>query len=117
MSTIKELIEGKELPVKITCEGLSSKWHMVTHANDKYCLTTDSNGNHNSWLLSSYNWELYEEPKKKVKVALYAYKYQSEKTYKVTFVMYRDNQHAVEALGPNCIVKRLDCSEIEVDYE
>lgn len=116
MSTIKELIEGKELPVKITCKKLSPEWYIVTHANNMSCLTTDSNGNHNGWLLSSDNWELYEEPKKKVKVALYAYRNNSG-SYATTMYMYKDDAH-FEYCNPSYkLIKRLDSTEIEVNDE
>lgn len=125
MSTLKELIEGRELPINVYCSDplLKDIYYTITHKNEHYALATGYYKENNikitdSFLvLSSDNWELYNEPKKKVKVALYAYKYQSEKTYKVTHVMYRDNEHVIEGLGPNCIVKRLDWSETEVNDE
>ena len=113
MATIRELIKGKELPLKIRCADLSSEWVMVTHANNTSCLTTDSNGNHNGWLLSSENWELYIEPKKKVKVALYAYRNNSG-SYATTMYMYKDDEHFQRMNSSYKIIKRLDFSEIEV---
>lgn len=122
MSTIKELLDGRELPINVCCSDplLKDIYYTITHKNEQYVLATCYYKENNIkisdsfLLLSSENWELYIEPKKKVKVALYAYKYHSEKIYKVTHCMYRDNQHAIEGIGPNCIVKRLDYTEIEV---
>jgi hypothetical protein len=117
MATIKELIHGKALPLKIRCADLSSEWVMVTHTNDVACLSIDSNDNCNAWLLSSENWELYEEPKKKVKVALYAYKnYRLDPFWRISSYMYSNDKNAKPMLGAE-ILKRLDWSEIEVDDE
>lgn len=125
MSIIKELIEGRELPINVYCSDplLKDIYYTITHKNEQYALATcyykenKLKVTDSSVLLSSENWELYEEPKKKVKVALYAYKGIGSKCFSTTSYMYRDDKHAIEALGLNCIFKRLDSTEIEVNDE
>lgn len=115
MATIRELIYGRPLPIKIRCADLSSEWVMVTHANEMACLTTDSNDNCNSWLLCSSNWELYEEPKKKVKIALYAFNDGGDR-WQVSKYYYKEAKDFVQ-INDDCKFIRLDWSEIEVDED
>ena len=71
MAMIKELIEGKELPIKILHGG---ECFVVTHANKNCVLGTWETGTDSSFSLNSENWELYQEPKKTKTVYEYLFK-------------------------------------------
>lgn len=118
MSTLKELLEGRELPVKVLCKDIDRKWFEVVHANKNYCLTTDSDGYDNGWLLSSENWELYTEPKKKVKVALYAIKRPGSDNWTLINNFFKNEHELLSCSGAFMShienIKRLDSTEIEV---
>lgn len=115
MSTLKELIEGRELPVKVRGY-LSNIVYTVTHKNKNFALLSHIEGDSYSHL-DSVNYELYEEPKKKVKVALYAYKnYELDPFWKISSYMYSNDKDAKSMLSAE-IFKRLDWSEIEVNNE
>lgn len=125
MSKLKELLEGKELPVNV-CRNeplIKHRFYTISHKNENYALATfyykeNKNKVEDCFLsLSTDNWELCEEPKKKVKVALYAYKRKGDKYVSTTCYMYKNDQHVIEALGNVTLIKRLDFSEIEVDDE
>lgn len=129
MSTLKELLEGHELPVKVVLKNFVARNELddcylkITHANKSVCLGTWFDKKSNQEIEdSSFNinylsdWELYEEPKKKVKVALYAYKNESSKYWMVTNHFFKDNNEFNDKHYSNKF-KRLDWSEIEVNDE
>lgn len=125
MNKLKELLDGRELPINVYCSDplLKDIYYTITHKNEHYALATGYYKENNikitdSFLvLSSENWELYEEPKKKVKVALYAYKnYRLDPFWKISSYMYSNDKDAKPMLGAE-IFKRLDWSETEVNDE
>lgn len=122
MNKLKELIKGRMLPVNVCCNDplLKDIYYTITHKNEQYALATcyykenKLKVTDSSVLLSSENWELYEEPKKKVKVALYVYKRKETKHYIVTDEMYKDDLDFGTDIYNVDTFKRLDWSEIEV---
>ena len=62
MATIKELIEGKELPVRITSGNL---YYDVILKAKETCVLKREDGEYSGWSLESYDWSLYEDQKKK----------------------------------------------------
>lgn len=118
MATLKELLEGRELPVKVTNKNLYEGYYIVTHKNNNSCLTTTESGRDDGWSLSSNYWELYEEPKKKVKVALYAYRESGDDQVCITFSMYKNDDDFLRCISTDTsLFKRLDWSETEIDED
>lgn len=117
MSTLKELIEGRELPVKVyNIKGDYPKCFEIVYVEQNTAFGFFDDGYPASRFLNSDAWELYEEPKKKVKVALYAYKNESSKYWMVTDRFFKDNNEFNDNYYSNKF-KRLDWSEIEVNDE
>ncbi len=64
--TLKELLKGKELPVKVTHKYLTKKYITITAYNIEGCLYSvfDCDGMVN-FSSDANNWKLYTEPKPK----------------------------------------------------
>lgn len=74
MATIRELIEGKELPVRVTLRG-SDNCEVILKAKET-CVLKREDGEYVSFSLNSGDWSLYEDQKKKTVLHEYLIKRQ-----------------------------------------
>ena len=116
--TLKELIEKYGWQVKFKVKDFPDddwfKPYFKDRSGDFWGL--DSEGNSTHWLKSDrHKWELYTEPKKKVKV--YQYMFKNKSFWLETYGFYKDAE-AFKKDYPNVKqFKRLDRTMEEVDEE
>lgn len=130
--TLKELVEsqGNQFPIKATGDG---KIHIdqqiyiihgitILAAREKYIIETETGEveTFDSGLgKTPIDWQLYQEPKKKKKLYLWAYKSNNGKYYSTT--EFHENEADVPKTSSCCVYDnkfiRLDHTMIEVEEE
>lgn len=108
----------KKLDIKYSCFYFIGKENSsLTSLCEAYVGKTDRGGVSRAWDLSD-DWQVYQEPKKTVKMYLYASTDEGDDRPGITTWYYRDDE---DFTSSNSIYikwfKRLDWSEIEVEQE